>query len=216
VLQTLKLCLVVMVLAASTFIRADSSLREKSEVVVEVYNDAQLAPGVLEDAESIAARIFGRAGIIVEFVTCGRATTANARLCTEPMAPTHFNLRVMTRPFRTSEDTFGMAFLGEDGAGRYGDVFLSSAERLRGEGKVSLAALLGHVMAHETGHLLLGLNAHTSRGIMRGRWEGEDLKRLGMGSLLFTPEQRQALQARVGLLLAAKSRVLVSKSAGGR
>jgi len=41
--------------------------------------------------------------------------------------------------------------------------------------KVSLASLLRHVAAHETGHLLLGTNSHTPGGSMLAVWESGEL-----------------------------------------
>jgi hypothetical protein len=46
---------------------------------------------------------------------------------------------------------------------------------------LDLGTLLGRVMAHEIGHLLLGTTAHQPHGLMRARWS------------------RSALQFRVGL-----------------
>ena len=33
---------------------------------------------------------------------------------------------------------------------------------------------LGHVMAHEMGHVLLGVNSHSAEGLMRAAWEPWD------------------------------------------
>jgi hypothetical protein len=52
-------------------------------------------------------------------------------------------------------------------------------------------------MAHELGHLLLGSNGHASQGIMRPRWQHEELVKAAMGTLVFTPEQAQRMSARV-------------------
>jgi hypothetical protein len=57
--------------------------------------------------------------------------------------------------------------------------------------------VLGHVMAHELGHLLLGSNAHAEIGIMRPRWFGQQLRAVERGALFFSPEQ--ALLMRNGL-----------------
>ncbi len=36
--------------------------------------------------------------------------------------------------------------------------------------KVSTAEVLGHVIAHELGHLLLNTPGHSTHGIMHGEW----------------------------------------------
>ena len=57
-----------------------------------------------------------------------------------------------------------------------------------------LPIILGCVMAHELGHLLLGSNSHSDRGIMLSRWEVNQVRHLMMGALLFTPEQSKLMR----------------------
>jgi hypothetical protein len=54
---------------------------------------------------------------------------------------------------------------------------------------VDPAIILGHVAAHEIGHLLLGTNSHSPGGIMRAHWRMEELARAKKGLLLFTKSQ---------------------------
>jgi len=61
--------------------------------------------------------------------------------------------------------------------------------------------ILGHAMAHEMGHLLLGQDSHAVAGVMRADWRTHDYILMSQGSLLFTPRQaeliRLAVQARI-------------------
>ena len=54
-------------------------------------------------------------------------------------------------------------------------------------GQCSEAVLLGHAIAHELGHLLLGTSAHARYRLMAGRWRNTDLDRASVGLLLFSP-----------------------------
>lgn len=49
--------------------------------------------------------------------------------------------------------------------------------------------ILGHAIAHEMGHLLLGPGPHARLGIMRGVWTAEDLHSVAMGAFRFSPPQ---------------------------
>jgi hypothetical protein len=82
-----------------------------------------------------------------------------------------------------------VAFLSAEGKGCYSDVFYDRATELHANWNVGLADILGNVMAHELGHLLLGSNSHAGTGIMRAHWQGEELRHLSRGSLWFTNEQ---------------------------
>jgi hypothetical protein len=62
---------------------------------------------------------------------------------------------------------------------------------------VALADILGNVMAHELGHLLLGSSSHAGMGIMRAHWQGEELRRLSRGSLSFTNEQADHMRGKL-------------------
>jgi hypothetical protein len=63
----------------------------------------------------------------------------------------------------------------------------------------STGIILGHVVAHELGHLLLPGDAHSINGIMRNQWNNRLSEEAAAGRLVFTPDQskliRRELQA---------------------
>ena len=107
-------------------------------------------------------------------------------------------LRIIPRVARSSSDAdFGVAFLDDDGNGRYGDVFWKRVLELHTNYQVDFAGILGSVMAHEIGHLLLGAHSHAISGIMRAQWESRELNQIAMGTLLFLPWQDHPMRAKV-------------------
>ena len=60
---------------------------------------------------------------------------------------------------------------------------------------------MGHILAHEIGHLLLGFSSHAQRGIMSALWEQNELIQAEQGAFNFHKAQarkmRKQLQARV-------------------
>jgi hypothetical protein len=60
-----------------------------------------------------------------------------------------------------------------------------------------IPVILGDVITHELGHLLLGPGAHSPTGIMHGQWDRNYLRLALMGRQLFTPQQSGLLQANV-------------------
>jgi hypothetical protein len=111
--------------------------------------------------------------------------------------PTHLAVRVLPQSRRSAGEVFGVAFLSSEGTGCYSDVFYDRTTELQTSWHVSLADILGNVIAHELGHLLLGSNSHASMGIMKGRWQGEELRRAARGGLLFTAEQSDHMRAKL-------------------
>ena len=80
-------------------------------------------------------------------------------------------------PFHdATSEVFGVAFLSDEGTGCYSDVFYDRAMELHADWHVGLSDILGSVMAHELGHLLLGSNSHSPAGVMRAHWQGEELQ----------------------------------------
>jgi hypothetical protein len=57
--------------------------------------------------------------------------------------------------------------------------------------------ILGHVIAHEMGHLLLPPNSHSQSGVMNADWDSEQLLRMVKGLLQFTPEQGELIRSHV-------------------
>jgi hypothetical protein len=57
-------------------------------------------------------------------------------------------------------------------------------------------AILGRVLAHELGHLLLGRNAHSPAGLMRARWRAQDLT-LTQPTMSFLPKEAKRIRAQV-------------------
>jgi hypothetical protein len=61
----------------------------------------------------------------------------------------------------------------------------------------TVGQILGEVIAHEIGHILLNLAAHTQTGIMRGYWDLHDLSDIAQDCLGFTKQQGEVIQAEV-------------------
>jgi hypothetical protein len=54
--------------------------------------------------------------------------------------------------------------------------------------------MLGHVMAHELGHLLLPHGAHSVVGVMRPAWDRAQAKGALEGTMTFTPDQAELIR----------------------
>ena len=72
------------------------------------------------------------------------------------------------------------------------------AERIRelGAGR-EFEVILGRVIAHELGHLVLGKNAHSAAGIMQARWRDQDLGFSKQAAMLFLPREAKRIRAQV-------------------
>jgi len=170
-----------------------------AQITITIHNEAPIPQKVLEQATQEASRIFHQAGVNSVWILCQQSNAGPSTPpdCRAPVDLIHLSLRIVPWSSQMGDSTFGVAFLSEKGLGTYSDVFYPLAEKLSRQCAASLGRVLGHVMAHEIGHLFLGTNAHSPVGIMRPQWQAEELQQIGMGTLLFTPEQARKMHARL-------------------
>jgi hypothetical protein len=161
------------------------------------------SPETRNSAQAIANRIFHRAGIRVRWIDCsllGDGAFAS-QACTQPFEQSAVILRLVpTSPatrLQFGADALGIAAQPEKETYASASVFHNRVEQLARSWLVSLAVVLGHAMAHEIGHLLLGTGSHSPSGLMKERWSRRDLTRAAEGNLLFSSQQAQTIRAQV-------------------
>ncbi len=202
-LQASKTCvLLVTFLDLLTFpawseINPGADHEERLPITVSVYDDADVPRAVLGEAEHQAAKIFARAEVEVTWLNCTTSRDKAAEGCNRFEKYEHLAMRIMRHSPHSQNDVFGVAFLSADGTGRYGDIFYDRATALQADWKVGLADILGNVMAHELGHLLLGTNSHSHIGIMKAHWQAEELRLLSRGDLGFTDQQADHMRGKL-------------------
>jgi hypothetical protein len=168
-----------------------------------VYNYASVPGGTLALAEAEARRILGAAGVDSVWLDCfeprGQFQSGANQNCAGPLGGATVALRILpgsTKEKDLSRETNWGFATGSDLAsvfyGRLTD-FSDGFDGCDSETPV----ILGDVITHELGHLLLGPGAHSPTGIMRGQWDRNYLRLALMGRQLFTPQQSALLQANV-------------------
>lgn len=184
------------VLLLGTLATAESGQKARPRITVLINNTARVSESILAASESEAAAVFRVAGIKVEFAECnGQITMQN--ICSQVPGVDQFVVHMVATGRTSSDSVFGVAFLGENGTGKYCDVFFDRIERANQNFGSGVPALMGTVMAHELGHLLLGSQSHSSQGIMRAVWDVRSLQGIGIGRFLFTRKQAVLIKERL-------------------
>src|SRR5215471_5741193 len=167
-----------------TVAKPTSGKADSAPLTVSVFNDAELPGEVLSQARARAESVMADSGLVLKWLDCGTPSHWVTNIgCGDLVFPLHLSVRLVKDGSHRSADVFGESFLDEQGQGNYASVYLaplvsSPAARILYEGD-----LLGYVIAHELGHLLLGLNSHAGAGLMHGVWELADLQEAARGRL---------------------------------
>ena len=172
------------------------------KVVARVYDYAHVGPTTIALAEREAEGIFRHAGLSVEWqnisVASGESGSAASLPSTDSVTgvPSVF-LRITPSSMSPIDhrETLGCALASSDDLpGSAAWVFSDRIEAEAGLGIATSYQILGHAMAHEIGHLLLGRNAHSVAGLMRANWRVQEYILMGERSLRFTPEQAKTMR----------------------
>jgi hypothetical protein len=156
-------------------------------------------------AQGYATRIYGSIGIELHWkVTCSQAewnapgtdaapNLASIGIAWVPKAPQTIPLgaRASARPFQATGDRVSL----------YLDRIIPVLEQ-----REPAAAILGHILAHEIGHVLLGHDAHATHGLMKGIWN--DVEQTLYRPMQFTAEDAAQIHRRLrgSLALSAANR----------
>ena len=177
---------------------ADSSLN----IHIRVFNFARVPIETWHSAQAVASAIFERTGIETVWTNCTLSLEGQylSQDCALPPKPADIILRLVPTSKATRAhfgNAMGISALAEKGTPASASVFYDRAEDLTKGGSAPVAVILGHVTAHEIGHLLLGSNSDTSLGLMCGRWNRQSLALASDGQLNFQPREIVSLQSEV-------------------
>jgi len=165
-------------------------------VTVRVFNYAGIPPNAMARAERELTRIFSTTGIQTHWLDCPVSPDAlqKAPICGGSWYWTDLLLRVI--PAATtdrSNNSLGFSLPSPEG-GLMAVIFYDRVEELANAKVAGAGQILGHAVAHEIGHLLLGSIIHSSSGLMSSPWSREDLK---LARLLFTHQEAKKMRGEV-------------------
>ena len=186
----LTLFLAVMSCPAETIIASETP---GFTVTIHVYNYAGVPEKTLAKAKHEGGRIFRNSGLTVlwEDHALSAADQRHPHHSTDSWDGTHFVLRLLTQSREGSSiNSMGEALARVEIA----NVFMNRVTEQAAIGELSVSRMLGHAIAHEIGHLLLGDNSHSPGGIMAAPWTKQDLWHISKGDLLFTREEVTRIQ----------------------
>lgn len=159
------------------------------DIMMHIVTDARVPAAAIQRAKATASRIYQPTGIQLTFVD-------------EPAAH-GITLRVLYMPMKeASRLSMGFASRGHGRMGGLIYAFYTRIEAYARKHDKPVSQVLGYVMAHELGHLLLPHDSHTKRGIMVATWDRNQIEQIGTGWLSFSAEDAAQIRARAKCLAA--------------
>ena len=157
--------------AASLSLNTAQAHSVPCDMVVRLYNIADLPQADIAASKRVVEHIFRRAGIEVLWRECvALAVAAVDDVCMERVQPREFIGRIVRGGQRSPVRVFGQALIIDGHTSTMATIFADRITVATVRLDVDRATLLGRTLAHELGHLLLGTNSHAAYGLMRGLW----------------------------------------------
>jgi hypothetical protein len=205
---TLYVCLNAAMLAA---LAAARHKQPSPHMTVRLYNDAEAPAAILADAEKQAARLFLSAGIELSFAPCPasdrefQGAPAKFAACVR-----EWDAPMVVIKSQPDANSFTALHGSAGGAAKDGRITIPY-ERVKSMSEAhstSLPKLLGYILTHELGHVLLGDN-HSQYGIMVATYRQQELRHVETGDLFFTKQQAERMRSKLSereLLAGASNR----------
>ena len=186
-------------------------------ITIRIRDYAQASPLVRQHAEEAAGNILREAGVATRWIDCpvGSSSTGD---CSSPVSPLDFVVNLL--PYSMSERLhqgggvlgFALEASGKD-FGFIASVFYDVVKERAAEHQQDFSELLADAIAHELGHLLLGIHSHSGWGLMSAFWSGNQLRRASQGCMAFSDAEAERIQAALSArTLAATARGEASES----
>jgi hypothetical protein len=181
-----------------------------AQIVVRVYDLAGIPNSTLTEALKVTEKIFRRAKIETVWLDCSTSKQRQPHACGDPQAPTTLTLEVVPQSIAARYDSpkngFGFATLPRGQFGVQACVYFHRARELSRRRPQSLGSILGHMMAHEVGHLLLAYSGHVDGCIMAGLWGPNELRLAANRLLRFLPQHTETMRANMAARLQAEQK----------
>ena len=169
-------------------------LLAKLPLVVRTYDSAGVAPRALEHAQDSARATLALIGIEPIWRPC------HANLCVGKPKPhrVEVDVRLVNAPATAAPGPLGFAAVDvEQHAGTLATIYVDRVYAMAARSGFDVGELIGYVVAHEIGHLVLGTSDHTAFGLMRATWTPAEIHRRVPIDWRFSAEQGAEMRLRL-------------------
>jgi hypothetical protein len=150
-------------------------------VVLLVHDSFGVAAHEMDSARITVNALLRLASIQTEWHTCSAPLVSPATAdsqCSSPLIDNELLVRIMAAKPAVPLRSLGSAFVDpQRGPGLLATVYADRVHAVAARNRLELGLLLGRVIAHEIGHLLIGTRTHSDSGLMRSRCSDREVQR---------------------------------------
>ncbi len=199
-------------LAAALLCGVSARSRTAERQVVLLYDDAHLSAEMMTEAEEWASRVMRDSEVELQWPSCSAHPKQGSSDCREYYDREPLIVQVL--PFGNefpNKTALAWSSVGANGRNQRAVVFMDRLRKFMDSDapSFSLGRMLGYVIAHEMGHLLLAQVGHSRSGIMSGPWSSREFTLISRGQLRFDYPQgkqmREEVRRRASAVLATTS-----------
>jgi hypothetical protein len=173
-----------------------SKLLAQIAIVLHVYNYAGVGADVLWRAQVEATRVYEAIGVNITWVDAGSDFDT-------PDARAEISVAILPESMaarrQLGSDVLGCAPGTVEERGRIAFALYDRIKGVTRHDPLAVGRVLGLVIAHEVGHLLLPYGSHSERGIMHDNWDVNSARFILASDLGFTDEQGELIRSRLAL-----------------
>jgi hypothetical protein len=177
-----------------------SPLAAEDPITIRVYNFAAISAGEIARAEQGADEIFARANVRLAWLDCTYVGGKPADpTCNAISGPSVLNLRLLPAQMEPKQGLpkgiFGFSLMSTTGGfSSTTNVYVDRVSTIADGRKYRQPVVLGAIIAHELGHLLLGIGSHSKAGLMSLPWGPKALTAADQGTLSFSKKESSQLE----------------------
>lgn len=174
-------------------------------VTVQIHDYAQVPNDSLSSASAMVARLYEKIGVRIEWIGVlrkgDRRAKSERREETSRHAIAQITILILTPKMAAkspvAEGVLGFAAVADQGMGRICYAIFDRVRSVALSIPTDESQVLGFVMAHEIGHLLLPRGSHSTNGLMRDHWDVRDMRRIDLLKLQFSEAQTSLIRATI-------------------
>lgn len=173
-------------------------------IIVRVYDFAGIPAHEMARTQQEADAIFARSDVRLAWLDCTMDSERRPAdpTCNAVSGPSVLNLRLMPERMEPrqglAKGVFGFSLMSTTGGySSTTNVYVNRVSTIADGRKYRQPVVLGAIIAHELGHLLLGIGSHSKTGLMSLLWGPKALTAADQGTLSFSEKESSELEKAV-------------------